>query len=216
MPDLSQERRHWSTGALVAGVDEAGRGCVAGPLIAAAVVLDPQTRRTGFWKSVNDSKTLTHSMRLKLAEHLKRHLRDWAYGEISARGIDRLGVDQANRRAMEMALQNLTAPASLVLVDWIRPWPLTLEGWDSATVQHRVPKGDAKHLSIAAASVLAKVRKDERMEALDRRFPGYGFASNRGYLTAAHRTALETLGPCAAHRMTFRPLAVHPAKPTRP
>lgn len=207
MPSLDRERHYWAGGFLVAGVDEAGRGALAGPVVAAAVVLDPASATSGLWKRVDDSKRLSPAVRAELAASIRNQVAGWSVGEVAPGEIDRIGIDRANQLAMERALQGLgTGRFNVVLADWIRRWPLGLKG-AAGSEQHRVKKGDARHVSIAAASILAKVHRDGLMDRLHVRFPAYGFARNRGYYTAGHLAALDAEGPCDQHRMSFKPLA---------
>ena len=207
MPTLERERLFWSKGLQVAGVDEAGRGAVAGPIVAAAVVLSPASAPLDLWKQVDDSKRLKPGQRSELAAAIRQHACGWSVASIAPRDIDRIGIDRANQLAMERALQDLGAGTfDAVLSDWIRRWPLNLDAAPEAE-QHRVKKGDARHVSIAAASILAKVHRDGLMDLLHDRFPAFGFGRNRGYLTAAHASALAAQGPCTEHRMSFKPLA---------
>lgn len=207
MPTLERERLFWSQGLRVAGVDEAGRGAVAGPIVAAAVVLNPASAQLDLWKQVDDSKRLKPDIRCRLAEAIGHHVVGWSAATVAPRAIDRIGIDRANQLAMERALQDLGAGTfDVVLSDWIRRWPLNLDAAPAAE-QHRVKKGDARHVSIAAASILAKVHRDALMDRLHDRFPAFGFNRNRGYLTATHAAKLAAQGPCTEHRMSFKPLA---------
>lgn len=206
-PNLVLERKYWSAGHLVAGVDETGRGSIAGPLIAAAVILDPGTRLAGFWRKVNDSKKLSRRARTRLAGSIRQQARAYAWGIVPAREIDKLGIDRANQLAYERAIWNLPEAVTVILADWLQAWPLHLEDRESPSEQIRIARGDALHLSVAAASILAKVYKDHCMAELDRKFPQFGFSTNSGYLTPAHAEALDQCGPCTEHRFMFRPLA---------
>lgn len=181
----------------IAGVDEAGRGPLAGPIVAAAVVLsDPVP-------GLNDSKQLSRSQRETLFDTL--HGGDHAIASciIEAPRIDAVGIQSANYTAMTQALTGLRPAADFALVDGFR-----LPG---CPLPHdRVIKGDARSQSIAAASIVAKVTRDRIMEELDLTHPGYGFARNKGYGTADHLEALTRIGPCPAHRRSFAPLAHRP------
>lgn len=207
MPTLERERLFWSKGLRVVGVDEAGRGAVAGPVVAAAVVLSPSSSQLDLWQQVDDSKRLPPGKRSGLAAAIRHHACGWAVSAVAPRDIDRIGIDRANQLAMERALGDLGAGKfDVVLSDWIRRWPLNL-GAVPEVEQHRVKKGDARHVSIAAASILAKVHRDGLMDRLHDHFPAFGFRRNRGYLTAAHASVLAVEGPCTEHRMSFKPLA---------
>lgn len=206
-PHLQLEKRYWSTGCLVAGVDEAGRGSIAGPLVAAAVVLEPHTDLSGFWTRVKDSKKLSPAVRTRLAQRIVEAVLCHALGIVSAQEIDQMGINRANQLAMVRAVLGLSGSVQAVVADWIGTWPLRLEPLQPAPEQTRVAKGDAQHVSVAAASILAKVRKDECMRELDRRFPQFGFKANKGYLTRTHAAVLAAQGPCVEHRFAFKPLA---------
>ncbi len=203
LPDFCREQKHWAQQRLVAGVDEAGRGCVAGPIVAAAVVAAPGSCRAGFWQQVNDSKQLGPHKRRQLGAAVATGALGYAVGWVSARMVDALGIDQANRLVMEKAVLQLPVPIDYILADWISAWPLQLPDMG----QERIVKGDRQSLSIAAASILAKVHRDAYMIAAADRFPQYGFGQHKGYLTRHHAQALDALGPCPEHRYTFCPLA---------
>ncbi len=183
-------------GATVAGVDEAGRGPLAGPVVAAAVVLAP-----GDWcEGLDDSKKLTAEKRDELYARVLIEARAFAWGVVGPRAIDRLNIRRASLEAMRRAVTRLSLPPSLVLVDGDSEVPgLVCE-------QQTVIGGDARMLSIAAASVLAKVVRDRIMERLDRVYPVYGFARHKGYGTADHLAAIERHGPCPLHRYSFAPV----------
>lgn len=201
VPDLVFERGLWAKGyRRVAGLDEAGRGAWAGPVVAAAVVLpsdDPHLLQR--LAGVRDSKTLTAARREALLDAVQGHALAWSVGVVPPDEIDALGIVPATRRAMSLALEALAPSADHLLIDY-----LVLA--DVPLPQHSLPKGDARVLSIAAASIVAKVSRDRMMVELDGRFPGYGFAQHKGYGTAAHRVALVRLGPCEIHRRSFAPL----------
>ena len=177
----------------LAGVDEAGRGCLAGPVVAAAVVLPLDTPLPG----VRDSKALSPKKREALCSLIKDKALDWSIGVVGWKGIDRINIYQAAAEAMRRAVKGLKLASRLVLADG-----MPLKGLPIPTVS--VVKGDDKSLSIAAASILAKVTRDRLMLRYHRLFPQYGFASNKGYATAQHRQALKIYGPCPIHRRSFR------------
>jgi len=183
----------------VAGVDEAGRGALAGPVAAAVVILPPDIEPDAL-DGVMDSKQLSSSRRQAAATLVRRIALAWAVGFASAREIDRWGILPATRLAVRRALRQLTVPPEYLLLDHLLLPEVELP-------QTAMPKGDALVLSIAAASVLAKTSRDALMEALEARYPGYGFAQHKGYGTAAHRAALRRLGPSPIHRRSFRLLA---------
>ena len=191
------EARLAGDGATVAGVDEAGCGPLAGPVVAAAVVLEPGGR----WDGLNDSKLMSAETRDELYARVLNEARAFAWAVMGPRTIDRLNIRRARLEAMRRAVARLRVTPSLVLVDGNVDVP------GLAQPQHAVVDGDARMLSIAAASVLAKVVRDRIMERLDRVWPGYGFARHKGYGTKEHLEALERLGPCALHRYSFTPVA---------
>jgi ribonuclease HII len=185
----------WSGADGVAGVDEAGRGPLAGPVAAAAVMLDPQRPIAG----LKDSKQLTAAQREALAERIRADSLAWAVAWADHEEIDRLNILQASLLAMTRAVAALERRPQHVLVDGNR----------CPSVNCRVTaivKGDSFVPAISAASILAKVERDSAMRRLDGLFPGYGFAVHKGYPTAAHLAALDELGACAVHRRSFAPV----------
>lgn len=182
-------------GVLVAGVDEAGRGPLAGPVSAAAVILDPRRPIEG----LADSKALGESEREQLALLIRERALSAAVVFAEVDEIDRLNILGATLAAMGRAVASLDPAPAVALVDGNRPPVL------SCTV-HTVVRGDARVASISAASILAKVARDARMRELDSQYPGYGFAKHKGYPTAAHRAALARLGPTREHRRSFAPV----------
>lgn len=179
----------------VAGADEAGAGPLAGPLVAAAVVLPPRVRFSG----VDDSKKLTPRQREAWSKVIRARATAWAVVEVSAAEVDRFGPFQASILGMTRAVLALDPAPDYLLTD-ARRLP------DLALPQEPVIGGDRKHLCIAAASILAKVHRDALMRDFDTRFPGYGFARHKGYGTPAHLEALQRLGPCPEHRKTYAPV----------
>ena len=188
---------------LVAGLDEAGRGPLAGPVVAAAVMFPAHWLGGEFpveLTKLNDSKQLTETQREHYFAWLTSHAEvRYAIAEADALVIDRINILQATHRAMNDALDRLTPPPAHVLVDGLRVKSLRFP-------QTPLVKGDARSYSIAAASVLAKVTRDRQMLAFDREFPGYGFAEHKGYGTPAHLAAIARLGACPIHRRSFAPL----------
>lgn len=180
----------------IAGIDEAGRGALAGPVVAAAVVLGPNH---GI-ECLNDSKKLSRARREALYEAITAGARSWAIAEVAHDEIDRINILQASLKAMAIAVAGLDQQPGLCLVDGNQLPAVPMPA-------RAVVGGDAIHAEIMAASILAKVHRDRRMQGLDREFPGYGFAGNKGYPTAAHRLALEAMGPCAVHRLSYAPVA---------
>lgn len=194
MPDFSYELLHQS--GLVAGVDEAGRGPLAGPVVAAAVVL----RREDCPEGLNDSKKLTPARRAKLEVEVKARALCWGIGIASVEEIDTINILWATMLAMTRAMEALTADCAHVLVDGNR-----CPDWRWASTA--VVEGDAKCLSIAAASILAKEERDRMMVAAAQDYPHYGWASNKGYGSAQHMAALRAHGPTPLHRRSFAPVA---------
>lgn len=180
---------------LVAGVDEVGRGPLAGPVVAAAVILDPDRPIEG----LADSKLLTEARRESLAEEIREKALAWALGRCEPVEIDRLNILQASLAAMQKAVLALDPAPQHALIDGNRcpRLPCSAES---------IVKGDATEPAISAASILAKVVRDREMVSLHERYPGYGFASHKGYPTREHLDALERVGPCEHHRRSFAPV----------
>lgn len=181
---------------LVAGVDEVGRGPLAGDVVTAAVILDPLKPLSG----LADSKLLSESQREHLFVLIQEHALCFAIGRASVAEIDSLNILQASLLAMHRAVDALLPTAEFVFVDGNR-----CPKWQYPS--QAVVKGDSKVAAIAAASILAKVTRDREMQALDLVYPGYGLAKHKGYPTAAHLQALQELGPSPIHRRSFRPVA---------
>jgi ribonuclease HII len=180
---------------LIAGVDEAGRGPLAGPVIAAAVILDPQRPIRG----VADSKQLTPLQRSRLEVKIQARALSWAVGRAEVEEIDRINILQATLLAMQRAVAALDPAPRHALIDGDRCPRLSCPAV-------AIVRGDQKVAAIAAASILAKVARDREMEALDARYPGYGFARHKGYTTREHVRALRRLGATPIHRRSFRPV----------
>ena len=190
---LKRERELWAEGLTrVAGVDEVGVGPLAGPVVAAAVVFEPGCRIPG----VDDSKKLSAERRETLAAEIRRQATAWSVARIEPEEIDRINVLQASLTAMRRAVLQLDPLPERVLVDGraIPELSIPQETWI---------KGDARCFAIAAASILAKTNRDALMVCYDGEFPGYGFASHKGYPTAAHREAIRRFGPSSIHRRSF-------------
>ena len=181
---------------LTAGVDEAGRGPLAGPVVVAAVILDPARRING----LRDSKVLTAARREALDERIRERAVAFSVVAIDVADIDRLNIFHATMLGMARALAALLPAPELALVDGNR-LPKSL-----CCAAHAIVDGDALEPAISAASILAKVARDGMMVQLDQRFPGYGFAQHKGYSTPEHFAALERLGPCSEHRRSFMPV----------
>lgn len=181
----------------IAGVDEVGRGALFGPVVAAAVIL-PERPNSLARAGLKDSKQLTREQREKLDRRIRKVALAISVAEVDAETIDRVNIYQATRIAMLAAVQGLTLVPDHLLIDAMR--------LDHPCAQTKLFYGDALSLSIAAASVVAKVHRDHLMRELDTQHPGYGLASHKGYGTPEHRRSLATLGPCALHRRTFAPV----------
>lgn len=176
-----------------AGCDEAGRGCLAGPVYAAAVILPSKYRNSG----LNDSKKLTIRQRDMLRIDIERHALCFKVASVSPAEIDQINILQASIRAMHLAVKELSIPPALLLIDG--NYFVEYQG-----IPHQcIIGGDALYMSIAAASILAKTHRDEFMQKLDREYPGYGWSHNMGYPTREHRTAIMNYGLTPWHRLSF-------------
>lgn len=196
---LKFEKRAWSHGAvLVAGVDEVGRGSLFGPVVAAAVILDPKYRIRG----LRDSKLLLPERREILAQRIREHAIAWSIAAVDAARIDQINIYQASRVAMKLAVGQLLPRPDHLLVDALR--------LDCEVAQDAIIHGDALSASIAAASIIAKVARDAMVREWDPIFPVYGLASNKGYSTPRHIAALREHGPCPLHRQSFAPVWSNP------
>jgi ribonuclease HII len=178
----------------IAGLDEAGRGALFGPVVAAAVILNPRRRIVG----LDDSKKLSAARRCELAERIREHAVAWAVAEIDAARIDAWNIYQASRQAMRAALEKLSVVPDYLLLDAMM--------LDLPVEQKSLIHGDARSISIAAASILAKTTRDACMEELDRAYPLYGLAQNKGYGTPEHLEALRQHGPSPLHRFSYAPV----------
>mgnify|MGYP000931450544 CR=1 FL=1 len=180
---------------LVAGIDEVGRGPIAGPVVAAAVILP----RDFFLPGVNDSKLLSEKKRLQMVTEIKREALAWSLVAISPGRIDQKNILQATKEAMKTSINELRPRPDFVLIDAVSIPNLEIR-------QYPLIKGDSLSISIACASILAKVERDQSMQAYDVIYPGYGFARHKGYATREHMIALDCLGPCPIHRGSFEPV----------
>jgi ribonuclease HII len=197
-PDFSFELELWEHGIeAVAGLDEAGRGSLAGPVVAAAVIFPPNPELARDLVGVRDSKEMTARQRSGWAVRLLDLCVSCAVGQASAQEIDDIGISPATHLAMQRALNQLAILPQYLLIDYVR-LP------ECAIPQTALVKGDARALSIAAASILAKANRDETMVHLDSEYPGYGFAVHKGYGTQGHRTVMNLLGLTPVHRKSFR------------
>lgn len=186
--------KKWSEYYIEAGCDEVGRGCLCGPVVAAAVILDDNFEQN----LVNDSKKLNFKTRLELDDYIKNNVKDYAIAELSPEFIDQHNILNASIHAMHNALDKLTIRPELILVDGNKFHPYNF-------IPHQcIIKGDSKVLSIAAASILAKNYRDQLMIQLHEEFPEYGWNKNMGYATKVHIEALKKFGPTKYHRQSFR------------
>ncbi len=177
-----------------AGCDEAGRGCLAGPVYAAAVILPKRFKN----KDLDDSKKLSHLQRMQLREIIQKKAIAWAVGIVTEKEIDEINILNASFLAMHRAIDNLNTKPTALLIDGNRF--NTYEG----IIHDCIIKGDGIYASIAAASILAKTYRDEFMAKIDKEFPNYGWKQNKGYPTKKHRAAIKEFGATKYHRMTFR------------
>ena len=198
MANFNHERSVVTMGyASVCGVDEVGRGCLAGPLVAGAVVFDIVDSE---WITrVNDSKKLSPTIRLELSELIKIKAKDWALGLVNAQELDQVGLTKATELAMKQAIDSLNDVPDYLLLDYV-----PISSWNQP--YQLIKQGDSSSYSIAAASIIAKVHRDEIMTAIDEVYPQYDFASNKGYGTKLHMEALSIHGPCDIHRRSFAPV----------
>lgn len=197
MANLDWERSCWRDGyRVIAGIDEAGRGALAGPIVAAAVVLPPGLRLTCRIREINDSKQLPAPKRDRMAALIRQVAVSWAIGYSAAEEIDNLGISRANRLCMERAVEQLDCAPEFALIDAIT--------CEMTMPQVGLIDGDAISLSVAAASILAKTERDRFMRQMHERDERYRFDRHVGYGTPIHLQALRTHGPCSLHRLTFR------------
>ena len=197
IPDLVLEKKFWQSGlALVAGMDEAGRGALAGPVTVGAVILPNSPRLSSTLRGVRDSKQMTPGQRVRWAESIREVARAWSLGWASAEEIDALGIAASTRLAAERALADLSLVPDFLLTDFrLKP--------ETEIPLASIVKGDQKSLTISCASVLAKTARDALMRELDEQYVGYGFSKHKGYGTASHRIAIERFGHSPIHRKTF-------------
>jgi ribonuclease HII len=203
-PDLTFEYALLQSGCVrVAGLDEAGRGAWAGPVTAAAVVL-PLNRfdLANVLMGVRDSKQMSRAQREVWAIQIAQVALAVGIGIASAQEVDNFGLIPATRKAMKLAIANLKLPPEHLLIDHLKLPDVKLP-------QIALTRGDSRALSIATASIIAKVARDKTMHSFEATYPGYGFSRHKGYGTSAHREALQRLGPCSIHRRSFAPVAAH-------
>lgn len=188
-----EENLHKTGLVYIAGIDEAGRGPLAGPVTVGAVILKPES----FIEGVNDSKKISETKREKLYEKITEEALAWSVGIVDQKEIDEINILNATKKALKLALNDLKVKPERILVD-------ALEHVDTNGIPYTsIIKGDAKIYSIGAASILAKVTRDRIMREYDEVYPQYGFAKHKGYGTAAHIEAIKKYGPCPLHRKTF-------------
>lgn len=194
-PTFAEEINLWNKGfKYIAGVDEVGRGCFAGPVVTAAVILSPNFTSS---KPINDSKKLTPKIRTELAEVIKQQALAFAISEISVGVINKLGIAQATQQSFRQAIKLLPKRPDFILIDAFYINQLSRQN------QKPIVHGDALSISIAAASIIAKVYRDELMTKLHAKFKQYDFATNKGYGTQKHREAIGKFGLCRLHRTSF-------------
>ena len=204
-PTFQQENRLWQVGYhQIAGVDEVGRGALAGPVVAASVIVpqfsEQSDEHSTIWDKVADSKLLSPATRTQLAQEIRDQALAWGIGAISALIVDQIGIAAATRQAMVQAIAALTPAPDYLLLDWVKLPQVTLP-------QESFVKADQHIVSVAAASILAKVHRDHLLTELQNVYPVYGFAQHKGYGTARHLATLKRYGPCGEHRHTFAPVA---------
>lgn len=192
-PHQKFEKEIWNLDGLVAGVDEVGKGCLAGPVVAAAVIFPKNTKKH---PKIRDSKSMTPKMRAEMFEYIMDTCVDFGVGLVAASEIDTDGINPCTIRAMRLAIEQIKRETELVLVDAVEIVDLTLP-------QKAIIKGDVHVFSIAAASIVAKVIRDAIVSGFDNDYPGYGFSSHKGYGVSAHVEKIKELGFTPEHRKTF-------------
>jgi ribonuclease HII len=205
-PSLQRERVAWAGEQLLVGVDEAGRGPLAGPVVAAAVVFPPGATAV---RGLRDSKTLLPAVRRKLAERIRQRVLGFGIGAASCREIDRLNIRVATALAMRRAIDHLFRQGRIVAT---RPYYILIDGLPLPEIGYphqALVDGDARCHSVSAAAILAKTVRDRLMQRLAPRYPGYGWETNVGYGTPEHQESLRLHGPTCHHRFTFAPIAQH-------
>jgi ribonuclease HII len=200
MLSLAEEKAARNKGySHIAGIDEVGRGPLAGPVVAAAVILPPKIKRAPWLDDIRDSKLLSASQRERLYDRIKEIAVSYGVGMISSQTIDIQGIAKATRMAMKQATEQLSPKPDFLLIDYVKLPEVALP-------QKGVVEGDSVCFSIACASIIAKVTRDRLMVELDTVYPGYGLANHKGYGTKEHIDCLRRLGPCPIHRRSFQPV----------
>jgi ribonuclease HII len=204
---LKHEHSLWQKGyKLVAGVDEVGRGSWAGPIVAGAVAIEhkklSQLKKQSWFKQVADSKLLTPQKRETIFKACEKKV-IWSVGVVNNKEIDKIGIGSANRRVIHLAVNNLPRKPNYILTDYVAKLANEVAGIPTKVLVD----GDAKVFSIALASIMAKVYRDRLMIKYHAKYPGYGFAQNKGYGTAQHLVVLKKLGPSPLHRRSYRPVS---------
>lgn len=194
---LIYEKEIWHENMIALGIDEVGRGCLAGPVIAGAVILPQQEEVLDYFKEVNDSKKITEKKRRELFYIIQKYSIDYGIGIVSSNVIDEINILKASFLAMRRALKCIDTKYDYILVDGNKTIPTIL------TKQKAIVKGDSKSLSIAAASIIAKVIRDEIMIELENHYQGYGLKKHKGYPTKVHFSAIDKLGLTNIHRLSF-------------
>ncbi len=211
-PTLQEEKKLWKKGyKRVACLDEAGRGPLAGPVVAAAVLIDLRFKISdlGFLKDIKDSKKLSSKKREEFYKILTKHKNiEWGIGKVSEKIIDKINIKNAAELAMEKAVEKLKTKPDFLIIDGKH-----LKNYKLKTINYKlIVKADEKVFSCAAASILAKVTRDRIMENYHKKYPRYGFSKHKGYPTKLHKKMLQKYGPCKIHRKTFKPVRKLKAK----
>lgn len=202
-PDFTEEIALWNSGYnYVCGVDEVGRGCWAGPLVAGAVIFEMNTDiKVKEIRQINDSKKINPKKREQLAEFIVHNAKHWGIGFVSSKELDKIGLSRANALAMERAVQNLGNKPGFCLIDGNE-----MKESPNIGLLKSIIKGDSKSISIAAASILAKVFRDKLMNSIDADYPEYGFSAHKGYGTGLHSKSIKKHGVLPIHRKSFAPI----------
>ncbi len=202
-PDFTEENSLWDNGySNVCGIDEVGRGCWAGPLVAGAVIfsVNPEVGIKEL-EQINDSKKIARRKRERLAEFIVHNAKHWGIGFVDPKELDKIGLSRSNTLAIERAVNNLGNKPDFSLIDGN-----IMKNRPNIGLFKNIIKGDSKSISIAAASILAKVFRDKLMNSIDSDYPGYGFSAHKGYGTSSHRKSIQKNGILPIHRKSFAPI----------